>query len=130
MKKFILPFAFLALCGCDEILDCAVINRRADMQDKPQQDLRRGEYTRIVYEAEVTNDTADDEDYSYDFDVDGVIPAGLTVQYAHRQVVVSGYPERAGTYDFRIRVYVDYTGFDRKCLNDDSDENSYRITVR
>ncbi len=130
MRKLLLPFVFLVLCGCDDALECGLVNRRADMQDKPAQVLTRDAYATITYEAEVVNDTADDEEYDYSFDVYGDVPPGLTITYEHRQVVLRGYPQRSGVYDFSIRVYVDYVGIDFKCLNDDSDENTYRITVQ
>lgn len=130
MKKILLPFIFLVFCGCDDALECGFTNRNADMQDKPVQILTRDVFASIVYEAEVTNDIADDEDYEYTFDLFGDVPPGMTVTYENRQVVLRGYPQRAGVYDFSIRVFVDYVGFDFKCLNDDSDENSYRITVQ
>ena len=97
MRKTLLLIPLLALLGCDNVLDCAIMNRRADMRDKKPQTIKRNEFVEIIYAAEVTNDTADDEDYTYTFQILGELPQGVEAVLHARQVKVTGYPVVAGS---------------------------------
>lgn len=130
MRKSLLLLPALILLGCDNVLDCAVGNRRADMQNKPDQFALRNDYVTIGYEAEIINDTADDEDYEYTFEITGDTPDGLDVSFEGRHVVLRGHAQKIGRWDFSIRVFADYVGPDGKCLAKNSHSNSYTIKVQ
>ncbi|WP_299392397.1 Ig domain-containing protein [uncultured Gelidibacter sp.] len=105
----IVQFLFLGvLCmflSCDTIVEC-IVNKRPEL---PDTSFKVGNVNGYYYQeltAEIKNEPRDDN-YSYNFDINGNLPDGLSVTTTNRTLVIEGMPSAPGTFNFTIYLYVE-----------------------
>ena len=101
----LLVFCLFTFLNCDDFLDC-VVNRRPELPDKSFAVGPIGSYYYEEFDAQIKNEPQDN-DYGYEFDLDGNLPDGLGMVVNYRTVSIEGTPTTAGTYRFTIFLYVD-----------------------
>jgi len=137
-NKFLVLISFLTLFSCQDILEC-VINVRPDLPNKSLSLAQTDSYYFDSIKAEVKNDPHDDG-YDYYFSVYGDFPEGLEYYIDYRTLVIEGFPEEEGSFNFTIQVtveaYEDYYYDDDGNLIDndnlctDTTQKDYTIRVQ
>lgn len=142
MKRFftflLLSLVLITCNSCSEIFDC-IASTKPELESKT---LITG-YQGYIYEdyinASVKNTSNDDYFYYY-FSVEGILPPGIEYYEEGRDIVFYGTPTQSGTYNFKIRVKIEYDEYDdpdggfwedsdRICFGDDTVSKNYTITI-
>ena len=129
LNVFFLALVALLITGCDTVIDCL----DDDGPRFPAVAIEPGILNQVYSETvrvSINNEPRDDN-FRYDFNISGALPAGLSTASSGRDFIFSGTPTETGTFVFTLFVEVeDNFGFD-----DDSglcfftDSRRYEMTV-
>ena len=105
LLPLLLVFSLFTLTSCEDFFDC-IVNRRPEL---PNKEFGVGNLQTYYYEefdAQIKNEPRDNN-YGYDFEIEGDLPDGLSMFVNYRTVSIEGLPTFPGTYTFTIYLYVD-----------------------
>ncbi len=115
----LLLFIGLTLCfSCDDVLDCLIFSKEPELPNKAFKVGSINSYYYDEFDAEIKNEPRDN-DYGYEFDIEGTLPIGVEAYYDFRTFYLEGIPEEPGEFNFTVYVYVDPP------LRYDADTDSY-----
>lgn len=104
--------------SCDDVFDCLLFSKEPELPNKAFKVGSINSYYYDEFDAEIKNEPRDN-DYGYEFDIDGTLPLGVEAFYDFRTFYLEGVPEEAGEFTFTVFVYVDPP------LNYNPDTDSY-----
>ncbi len=99
-------FSLSLFLSCDDVLDCLILNREPELPNKAFKVGSINSYYYDEFDAEIKNEPRDN-DYGYEFDIEGNLPIGVEAFYDFRTFYLEGIPEEAGEFRFTVYVYVD-----------------------
>jgi len=117
LLPLLLVFSLFSFTNCEDFLDC-IVNRRPEL---PNKEFGVGDLQTYYYEefdAQIKNEPRDN-DYDYEFEIQGNLPEGLQMVVNYRTVSIEGLPTFPGTYTFTVFLYV------YPPVNYDFDTNQY-----
>ena len=130
LKSLILSFCgilIFATFSCEAIIDC-IINIHPAL---PEQQLMVGHLEEVYYEevkASMINEP-DNDNYSYNFIIEGQLPAGLFAWNNGKTFIIEGQPIQIGVFLFRLVVRA--TPLDPETfLCNDQTSQEYSITIQ
>ena len=102
----------MQLSGCDVLLDNAIDCLDSDGPEFSSRNLAMPVLNQ-VYSDELTariNNEPNDDFFFYEFEIEGALPAGITVRQrssGDRRLIFEGTAIEQGTFDFTVRVSID-----------------------
>ena len=129
---------FFALSSCAELVDC-IASASPEIKTK---ELNIGYVGSPYYDfinSEVNNDSNDDS-YNYYYDVDGILPPGLTYNTNGRKIYFQGTPTTTGVYTIKVNLTIDPPNYynedgsyfeddNRICFGNDTTQKTFTITI-
>lgn len=131
LLPLLLVFSLFTFNSCEDFLEC-IVNRRPELPDKSFGAGVVDSYYYEEFDAQIKNEPRDN-DYGYNFEIDGYLPDGLSMFVNYRTVSIEGTPEFPGTYTFDIILYVDppidFDTNSEKILCSESTSKEYTIII-
>ena len=115
--SFLLFLSLLFFTSCEDIIECIIINRRPELPEKTFQQGYVNDFYYDEFDAHIKNEPSDN-DYSYEFEIEGELPYGIIMSTDFRTLIIEGTPQFSGTFTFEVFLYVDHP----LIYNEDTDE--------
>lgn len=107
---------FFITLGCNDVVNCLIKIEPTLEEDGFNDGIVSQNYEEFI---DVNMQNASNSDYSINtLEITGDLPIGVDAYYNGMRVYFSGIPTTIGTYNFNVKVIVEYTG-DSDNENDD-----------